>query len=152
MHSAAQGCAVHHATFENALLSRPVRGRPSEKPPGRRKRIIQKLKTKDCPGLWKRPIWRGFSFLTQGGPSRASTQNRKHFVVNFSVGAHELPGINRSLAARVCGAAAGFLDHDAEWREVPRFRSPIQRHFDRTLRDKHVLPESAERTAVARRV
>src|SRR5260370_13919928 len=72
--------------------------------------------------------------------------------MNFSVGGDELSRINGSLAVHVCRTASGFLDHDSERRKVPRFRSPIERHLDRALRDQHVLPESAERAAVARGV
>src|SRR4029077_12471124 len=70
----------------------------------------------------------------------------------FSVGAYELSGINRAVAAHVCRAPAGFLDHDSEPREVPRFGSPIKRDFTCSFRDQHVLPESAERAAAARGV
>src|SRR6266849_3147340 len=83
---------------------------------------------------------------------KTSLQNLQDLVVNFSVCAYELPRINRSLAAHVRRAASGFLDHDSERREVPRLRSPIECGLDRSFRDQHVLPESAERAAVARRV
>src|SRR5260370_27610284 len=83
---------------------------------------------------------------------KTSLQNLQDLVVNCSVCAYELPRINRSLAAHVCRAAAGFLDHDSERREVPRLRSPIECGLDRSFRDQHVLPESAETAAGAARL
>src|SRR5260370_18256317 len=80
---------------------------------------------------------------------KTSLQNLQDLVVNFSVCAYELPRINRSLAAHVRRAASGFLDHDSERRKVPRLGCPIERRLDRSFRDHHVLPESAERAPVA---
>src|ERR1700685_3948961 len=50
------------------------------------------------------------------------------------------------------GAAAGLLDDEAQRREVPGLRCPIQSGVDGSLCYQHVLPESAEGAAIARSV
>src|SRR6267143_6048487 len=83
-------------------------------------------------------------------PSRPASQAFQYFVMNLAVRAEELARINRSLAAKICRAPAGFFDDDSQRSQVPWFRRPIERRFNRTLGDQHVLPESPKGPAVAR--
>jgi len=48
-------------------------------------------KTRDCPHWGKGPFGKRFFHFCWPNDSRASAQNRQHFVVNFSVCADELP-------------------------------------------------------------
>ena len=70
--------------------------------------------------------------------------------MELPVRAEKISGIHTSLAEHVRRAAAGFFDDDAERREVPRLRGPIEGRVDGPLCDQHVLPESADGTAITR--
>src|SRR5882762_7275342 len=85
-------------------------------------------------------------------PSRTSSQEFKHLVMDLAVRAQELARINRSLTMKIRRTPAGFLDNDTQRCQVPRLRRPIERRFNGTLGDQHVLPEPSEGAAVARGV
>src|SRR3979490_1052726 len=69
-----------------------------------------------------------------------------------AVRAQELARINRFLTVKIRRTPAGFLDDDTQRCQVPRLRGPIERRFNRTLGDQHVLPETSEGAAVPRGV
>src|SRR5215470_13622963 len=79
-----------------------------------------------------------------------SPEKTQHLFMHQPVCAEEAPFVDGTLAVyRGCPAACLFHD-DAERREIPRLRNPIQRAFNRTFRHQHVLPKAADRTAAAR--
>src|SRR5947208_5258379 len=63
-----------------------------------------------------------------------------------------MAGVYGPFAAVVGGAAGGFFDDNSVGREIPGLRGPVQSSLNRAFGDEHVLPESAERPAVARGV
>src|SRR6266849_1427488 len=85
-------------------------------------------------------------------PSCTSSQKFQHLVMDLAVRAQKLPGVNRSFAAKIRRTPAGFFHNNTQRCQVPRLRRPIERRFNRTLGDQHVLPEPSEGTAVARSV
>src|SRR6266849_1261270 len=66
-------------------------------------------------------------------PLCTSSQEFQHLVMDLAVCAQELARINRSLAAKIRRASAGFFDDDTQRCQVPRLRRPIECCFNRTL-------------------
>src|SRR5215472_4049334 len=81
-----------------------------------------------------------------------SLKELENFVVDFSVRADELAGVNGALTIGVGGAASGLFDDNSERREVPGLRGPVERGLDGAFGNEHVLPESTKRPAIARGV
>src|SRR5882672_12479856 len=85
-------------------------------------------------------------------PSCTSSQEFQHLVMDLAVRAQELARIDRSLAAKIRRAPARFFHNNTQWSQVPRLRRPIERRFNGTLGDEHVLPEASKRSRVSRGV
>src|SRR6266403_4820546 len=85
-------------------------------------------------------------------PSCTSSQEFQHLVMNLAIRAQELARINRSLAVKIRRTPARLFHDDTQRSQVPGLRCPIERRFNRTLGDEHVLPEASKRSRVSRGV